>query len=767
MSFCAAPHAHVESMPLSKLTTIIFVFWLSLLLCQAQLSQIDSLNQHLSIAEEASDSLVILIELSRHYVDVNVEQGALITKIALKVSQSQPNDSLEVDLLLGHANYAMLSSDFEQSESVLRDLLSGEIDSYLRAEAFYQMGKTLQLAGKHDSAIVYFDKTIELSRDLGRPLTMELGRAYKSESLNRLGKLQEALDLCTQSLTQIRKTQAKKEEAIVLNFLGGINVSLGSMPTATRQYLEALTIADSLQNERLKMEQLNDIGVIYAVQGESEESIVFFERALKAAERIRSHRDYIGTLSNLAYMHSVTNNYDQSIAYYNVALNYNDQYGEQCLHPFIHDGLARLYERLSQPDSVKKYFEQVLIEARNCQLKEFEISALQGMGRYYKGRSLIKQSIDQFLTSFEIAQENNFKPLMQISAAELYQTFKQEGDYSMALKYHEIAEALEDSIYNEQNKDEILRLTAKYEFETEKHKIEVEQERQQIQYEAELQSQLLTRNYMIIGLILTVILIFTLWRSYELKRRSNTVLARLNHEKNELIGVVAHDLRNPLNSILGFSQMLIEDLKEKSGSQHQFLSRINSSAARMEYMIERVLDVNAIESEKMNLDIRSVDMAVLLDSVVENLRPAAESKYITVESHYARGVFFAEIDENYGIQIFENLISNAIKFSESNKTVGITIMHAVDRIKILVVDNGPGIDEEDIKLLFQRFTKLTARPTANETSTGLGLSIVKKYVNAMGGDIDVKSVKGVGSTFIVSFWRSKEVEERSLSVDID
>lgn len=742
-------------MPLSKVTTLLLAFFLFLCLCKAETNQADSINRELIATSEISDSLEILYQLSLYNEDVNVERGALITTMALELLNRLPGDSLEIHLLLQQANYHMLSSEFDESALILSGLLTKELPHSFKSDVFFQIGKNLQLSGKHDSAIFYFDKCLSFAVDQPEDyLRIQMSKAYKSESLNRTGKLQEALDLCTESLLAIRTVQAKKQEAIILNFIGGINTSLGAMPAATKYYLEALTIADSLKNERLRMEQLNDIGVIYAVQGETEESIGFFQRALTAAENIRSHRDYIGTLSNLAYMYSVTNREDLSITYYKEALAYNHRYGDQCLHPFIYDGLARLFERLVQPDSVKKYFELVLRDARTCQLKEFEISALQGMGRYYKGKGLLDQAIDQFSASFEIAQENNFRPLVQISADQLYQTFKQTGNYAEALAYHEISEAMEDSIYNEQNKDEILRLTAQYEFEREKHKMEDEQLRQQIQYEAELQGQLLTRNYMIVGLILTLVLIFTLWRSYELKKKSNIILARLNREKNELIGVVAHDLRNPLNAILGFSQMLIEDLKESKDGLHPFLSRINSSAARMKLMIDRVLDVNAIESEIINLDIRSVDLATVLDGVIESLKLEAEKKEIAIERNYSKDTSFAEIDENYGIQVFENLLSNAIKFSERNKSVEVTLLPAGDRIKISIEDHGPGIAREELEFLFQRFRKLKARPTANETSTGLGLSIVKKYVNAMGGEIDVKSVQGSGSTFIVSFWKS-------------
>src|SRR5690606_20865488 len=113
------------------------------------------------------------------------------------------------------------------------------------------------------------------------------------------------------------------------------------------------------------------------------------------------------------------------------------------------------------------------------------------------------------------------------------------------------------------------------------------------------------------------------------------------------------------------------------------------------------------------------------------------------------------VDQFYTKHIFENLISNAIKFSPVGKNVYVHLYYEDEKLKVEIKDEGPGISPEDMKKIFRKYQKLSARPTAGERSTGLGLSIVKKYVDLMNGKVWCKSTLGQGSTFIVEFNKVK------------
>jgi signal transduction histidine kinase len=225
---------------------------------------------------------------------------------------------------------------------------------------------------------------------------------------------------------------------------------------------------------------------------------------------------------------------------------------------------------------------------------------------------------------------------------------------------------------------------------------------------------------------------------------SNSHLLNLNNEKNELMGIAAHDLRNPLAVILGNAD-LMTTIKDPA-----VLSRLTQNtkavAIRMRDLLANLLDVNAIEQGKFLVKKENCDIHVLIHESLDHNQSAATKKQIVFRIGISEGLW-ATADRAAVLQILDNLISNSLKYSPPNTTVHVHALPEKDHIVINVRDEGPGISEADQKKLFQKFTRLTARPTGGESSTGLGLAIVKKLAEAMAGSIQCASTLGAGSTF--------------------
>lgn len=232
--------------------------------------------------------------------------------------------------------------------------------------------------------------------------------------------------------------------------------------------------------------------------------------------------------------------------------------------------------------------------------------------------------------------------------------------------------------------------------------------------------------------------------------KKNEELVSLNNEKNNLIGIVAHDLKSPLNQIGGLITLL-KLTTELEGEPSEYVDTMSESVSRLNAMIEKILDVEAIESKKLNLIIERVDLVEILDKLSQNYVHNAKEKDIKLVKAFEIESAYTFADASFVSQIYENLISNAIKFSPTNKKVTISLNEVEKKWRCEIKDEGPGISEEDQKKLFGKFQKLSAKPTGNETSTGLGLSIVKKYVDAMNGKIWCESKLGKGASFIVEF----------------
>ena len=227
-------------------------------------------------------------------------------------------------------------------------------------------------------------------------------------------------------------------------------------------------------------------------------------------------------------------------------------------------------------------------------------------------------------------------------------------------------------------------------------------------------------------------------------RATNGRLVELNQEKTEFMGIAAHDLKNPLQAILASGELMkgIED----PGTLRQIAETVLTASQRMLRLIKDLLDANAIEEGRYASNIEACDMGQLVTQIVQqNLFPA-QKKQIDIRFG-VHDDLIVPTDAVATLQILDNLVSNAVKYSPRNTTVHVHLMPEKDHALVLVRDEGPGISEEDQKKLFQKYVRLSARPTGGESSAGLGLSIAKRLAQVLGGNILCRSALGAGTTF--------------------
>jgi signal transduction histidine kinase len=229
----------------------------------------------------------------------------------------------------------------------------------------------------------------------------------------------------------------------------------------------------------------------------------------------------------------------------------------------------------------------------------------------------------------------------------------------------------------------------------------------------------------------------------------NAQLASLNEEKNSLVKILAHDLRAPISQITMISDLLTVSANKGDNGDAMLLEQIKHASERVNQMIVKILDFDALEGQKPNVIKEKVDTREILKDIADRYRPVAARKQMSFELGHCSSEFFIETDHLLLLQVLDNLVSNAIKFSSPNTLVTLKSTCSVEKVLFSVTDEGPGFTEEDKKLIFNRFQKLSAKPTSDESSTGLGLSIVKKYVEEMGGKVWLESDEGKGATFHV------------------
>ncbi|MEP2023664.1 MAG: ATP-binding protein [Reichenbachiella sp.] len=232
----------------------------------------------------------------------------------------------------------------------------------------------------------------------------------------------------------------------------------------------------------------------------------------------------------------------------------------------------------------------------------------------------------------------------------------------------------------------------------------------------------------------------------ELLSNRNNELLELDEEKNNFISILSHDLRAPINNITALAGLLQMD-ENLTESQIGSIKHMADESRRLNKMVTRILDVERIES-KSTEDFRVINLTEVIEKVIANYEKQALDKKITLAfdsegEHNVMGL------EQYLFHVFENLLSNAIKFSPLGEAIWIRVFVKDGFHHINFTDGGPGMTKEDQQLMFKKFQRLSAKPTAGERSTGLGLSIVAKYTELLGGKLTWKSAPNEGTTFTV------------------
>ena len=235
---------------------------------------------------------------------------------------------------------------------------------------------------------------------------------------------------------------------------------------------------------------------------------------------------------------------------------------------------------------------------------------------------------------------------------------------------------------------------------------------------------------------------------------SKQVAEEANKAKSEFLANMSHEIRTPMNAILGFTDWLRRDLAQSEEEEKEYLNTIHSSSSHLMELINDILDLSKVEAGKLELDLVETSPFKLVDDVTKILVVRAKQKGIGLNVRYESKLPQSiETDDVRVRQVLTNLIGNAIKFTEEGAvSVSTKFLEAGEqsRVQFVISDTGIGMNEENLKKIFAPFVQADSSVTRKFGGTGLGLAISKRFVEALGGTLDVTSIEGTGSTFTVS-----------------
>jgi signal transduction histidine kinase len=582
--------------------------------------------------------------------------------------------------------------------------------------------------------------------------------------------------------------------ALPLNYIGIAHNYNGNRLASLEYHQMAIDIATSQGDSASIGHAYNSIGRVYFEQGMVQQSIDFYFKAQNIFEKINDQTGIAYVYQSLGNLYRTQGDFTNTLDFYNKALAIRKKLGNKRNLMAALVLLGRLYQDQNRPDNSIDYLLQAEKLGKEIndeiQLAEIDIFLAQN---YLKKNDLklAEQYCDQAYQS--IVKVNNVRmfPLVRITLGRIYLAQNKISDanilFSKALSSAiEIKDAVaqRDAYYwlwkvAEMNKQpdhairyqnqflimrdstsnlELAREVDRLQFQLSMEKIDRENEllkSSEIRNEAVIKQQRLQNLLLVLGVVAGIaIAILQRVNNQKVKRINdqlalqNQQLSDLNNEKDTLMNIMVHDLKAPLNNIKGLTSLVEMDGGINSNQQY-YLKLVKDSTESGLEMITDLLDAYAIESDS-ELTQEEIDIKDFITHRVNTFTRAATEKQVTIEVDVANEVGVLKTDKSYLSRILDNLISNAIKFSAQGKRIWITVMRGNNLITFSIKDEGQGFSETDKLHVFKKFKKLSARPTAGESSNGLGLAIVKILVDRLGGSIQLNSKQGQGSEFIIT-----------------
>ncbi|PKP34181.1 MAG: hypothetical protein CVU00_08000 [Bacteroidetes bacterium HGW-Bacteroidetes-17] len=635
------------------------------------------------------------------------------------------------------------------------------------ALSYYMKGMGEWGKGNYESAIIQQKKTIEMTESKFWKAT---SLRDISLSLIYLNKIEDAKNYLNEAIILLTELEDKNGLALAYINYGLIESRKENFLQALSYYHKALKLSEETENEINKSLILNNIGVINQKLGMNQISLDYFKQAYEIVKGTNNSNTRALYLNNIANIHIDDNNYKEALINIEKGLGITSKSGDKRTTVFLLANKGKAYLNLNQYDTALLYYKKALNLIAEIGVTDNELKTLVGLGKTYFKLKDYHNALNQLITALKKATEIDDKENIKDAAKLIGEIYAIQSDHISAYDYMKLSIEMADSLSKSKIVKQFTQMEMQYDFDKKQYELDLAQQKINLENLRKIERKNFFLLLFISGFILISLLVILTYRNSQHKQKLNRQLEEnynriaiqkeiienknndlnlLNETKDKLFSIIAHDLTNPFNIIVGFSEQLesnYDNLDEKK--RKHLVEEINRSSNQAFRLLKNLLTWTHSQTGIIEIDKELFNLTDFVNNSIDPYLSYADKKGISVFNKLPDELEFFT-DKYTMSSIIGNLFMNAVKFT--NYGGQINIWHTIldNNIEINISDTGVGIAPERLEDIFQIAKNKSTTGTNNEKGTGLGLIICKNFATKNGGDIKVQSKLGEGSTFTI------------------
>ncbi|MDV7188013.1 tetratricopeptide repeat-containing sensor histidine kinase [Lutibacter sp. TH_r2] len=661
----------------------------------------------------------------------------------------------------------VISAQESVKSSKLIEQLSYSITDSARISVNYKLGE-YYLNSKTDSSYFYYLRALQLAEKIKDTISKgyilhDLGYKYDIDSNHKI-----ALETYFKAKDRYILNKDSLGIAQIENNIGYCYMHLFDEDKAIGHYLESIALYRKFEDEEGIALNLTDIASLYYDFENYDFAIKKYKEALEIYKKLNDLEGISGTYTNIGGAVSDKGNCDDGLAYFIQSIEIQEKIGDTLGLAINYNNIGDCYIQMKEYKKALEYFKKATEFNTIANSRDLESIIHLNKAQAELDLKQYKKAIETSKKSLEISKKIGNTNYLIDNYKSLATSYEMIGNKKLSLEYLKKYRKLQDSLIKKDNKKKIKLFNALNNLEKSDSKLKELQSKKEIA-DLKYKNERKLIYFLIAASTIFCILLIILINQQAEKKKAYNLLAFKNHQirkmnqeieiqrddlkslnvtKDKFFSIIAHDLKNPFNSINGFSELMIENIgMYPEDKQLNFLKIIKKSAGQASELLDNLLIWASSQSGSLKFSPSTINLYDIVESEISLLHVQAEKKEILVKNSIDGNVkVFA--DENMIKTIIRNLLSNAIKFTKLEGLIEINAKYTNSHIEIIIKDNGLGMSEETISTLFSLENKLVKKGTANEHGTGLGLILCKEFVEKHNGEIWVNSKLNKGTEFV-------------------